>query len=63
MTSDSIPLLEVNALSSEVFLAINRFRHLWRQRTDTNRILKEITKIVQWQSITKDFLQSHINSL
>ena len=45
MTSDSISLLEVNALSNEVFLAINRIRHLWRQSADTNSIFKEITKI------------------
>ena len=63
MTSDSIPLLEVNALSNEVFLAINRIRHLWRQRADTNSIFKEITKIEQYQSITKDFLQDHIDKL
>ena len=63
MTSDSIPLLEVNALSSEVFLAINRIRHLWRQRADANSIFKEITKIEQYQSITKDFLQDHIDKL
>ena len=59
MTSDSIPLLEVNALSNKVFLAINRIRHLWRQRADTNSIFKEITKFEQCQSITKHFLQDH----
>ena len=63
MTSDSIPLLEVNALSNEVFLASNKIRHLWRQRADTNSIFKEITKIEQYQSITKDFLQDHIDKL
>ena len=62
MTSDSIPLLEVNALSNKVFLAINRIRHLWRQRADTNSIFKEITKIEQYQSIAKDFLQDHIDN-
>ena len=62
MTSDSIPLLEVNPLSKKVFLAINRIRHLWRQRADTNSTFKEITKIEQYQSITKDFLQDHIDN-
>ena len=38
MTADSIPLLEVNALSNKVFLAINRIPHLWRQHADTNSI-------------------------
>ena len=33
MTSDSIPILDINTLNNEVFLAINRIRHLWRQRT------------------------------
>ena len=63
MTSDSIPLLEVNALSNEVFLSINRIRHLWRQRVNTNSIFKETTKIEQYQSITKDSLQDHIDKL
>ena len=63
MTSDSIPYLEVNALSNEVFLAINRTQPLWRQRADTNSIFKEITEIEKYQSITKDFLQDHIDKL
>ena len=63
MISDSIPLLEVNALSNEVFFAINRIRHLWRQRADTNSIFEEITKIEQYKSITKEFLQDHIDKL
>ena len=63
ITSDSTPILEVNALSNEVFLATNRIQHLWRQRDDTNSIFKEITKIEQYQSITKDFLQDHIDKL
>ena len=56
MTSDSISFLEVNTLSNEAFLAINRIRYLWRQNADTNSIFKEITKIELYQSITKDFL-------
>ena len=63
MTSDSIPFLEVNALNNKVFLAINRIRYLWRQRADTNSIFKEMTKIQQYQSITKDFSQDHIDKL
>ena len=63
MTSDSIPFLEVNALNNKVFLAINRIRYLWRQRADTNSIFKEMTKIEQYQSITKDFSQDHIDKL
>ena len=62
MTSDCIPLLEVNASSNGVFLSIKKIRHLWRQRADTNSIFKEITKIEQYQSITKDFLQDHIDN-
>ena len=63
MTSDSIPLLEANALSNKVFLAINRIQYLWRQCADTNNIFKEITKIEQYESITKDFLQYHIDKV
>ena len=63
MTWDSIPLLEVNGLSNKVLLTINRTRYLWRQRADTNSIFKEITKIEQYHSITKDFLQDHVDKL
>ena len=63
MTSESISFLEVNALNNKVFLAINRIRYLWRQRADTNSIFKGITKIEQHRSITKDFLQDHIDKL
>ena len=63
MRADSISLLEVNALNNEIYLAINRIRYLWRQRADKNSIFKEITKIEQYQSIKKDFLQHHINKL
>ena len=63
MTSDNIWFLEVNALSKEVFLAINKIQYLWRQRADTNNIFKEITKIERYRSITKDLLQDHINKL
>ena len=63
MTLDNIPFLEVNALNNEVFLAINRIRYLQRQRADTNIIFNEITKTEQYQSITKDFLQDHIDNL
>ena len=34
-----------------------------RQRADRNSIFKEITKIEQYQSIAKDFLQDHIDKL
>ena len=62
MTSDSIRLLEVNALSNEVSLrTINRIRHFWRQSAETNSIFHEITKIEQYHSIKKDFLQDHID--
>ena len=61
MKSDSIPFLEINALSNELFVAINRTRYLWRQRADTNSIFKEITKIEQYQSLTKDFLTKILN--
>ena len=50
-------------LSNEVFLAINRIRHLWSQRADTNSVLKEIIKSKQYQSITKDVLQDHMDKL
>ena len=64
MTSDSISLLEVNALSNEVFLTINRIPHLWRQRADTKSIFKKITKIEQYQSIKKiSYKIISINSL
>ena len=48
---------------TSAFLAINRIRYLWRQRPDINSIFKKISKIERYQSITKDFLQDHINKL
>ena len=63
MTSDSIPILKENPLSNEVFLTINRMQHLWRQRADTNSIFQKITKMEQYQSIKKEFLQDHIDKL
>ena len=51
MISDSIPILDINTLNNEFFLAINRIRHLWRQRAGTN------------QSKTKDFLQDDIHKV
>ena len=63
MVSDSISFLEANGLNNEIFLEIKRIRYLWRQRSDTNSIFKEITKIERYQSITKDFLQDHIKSI
>ena len=63
MTSESISFLEINALNNKVFLAINRIRYFWRQRANTNSIFKGITKIEQYRSITKDFLQVHIDKL
>ena len=63
MTSESISFLEINALNNKVFLAINRIRYFWRQRANTNSIFKGITKIEQYRSIAKDFLQVHIDKL
>ena len=63
MTSESISFLEINALNNKVFLAINRIRYFWRQRANRNSIFKGITKIEQYRSITKDFLQVHIDKL
>ena len=62
MISDSISFLEVNGLNNEIFLEIKRIRYLWRQRSVTNSIFKEITKIERYQRIT-DFLQDHIKSI
>ena len=63
MISDRISILEVNGLNNEIFLEIKRIRYLWRQRSVTNSIFKEITKIERYQRITKDFLQDHIKSI
>ena len=63
MISDSISFLEVNGLNNEIFLEIKRIPYLWRERSVTNSIFKEITKIERYQRITKDFLQDHIKSI
>ena len=63
VAADSISFLEVNALNSEIFLAINRIQYLWRQRADTSNIFKEITNIDRYHRMTKDFLQDHNNEI
>ena len=52
-----------NTLCNKVCLEINRIQRLWRQRADTNSLFKEITKMEEYQNITKDFLQYHIDKL
>ena len=53
MTSDSIPFLEVNALSNKVFLAINRIRY-------SNSIFKEINSLIILNSNTKLIIDEKI---
>ena len=60
MTSDSIPFLEVNALSNKVFLAINRIRYSSKQRGDTNSIFKEINSLIILNSNTKLIIDEKI---
>ena len=51
------------SINSEIILAFNRIQYLWRKRANTIGTFKKITEIKWFRSMTKDFLQDHINGL
>ena len=44
MTAASLSTIELNSLNNAIFSAINRIRHVLKQRADVNRVLNEIKK-------------------
>ena len=44
MAAASLSTIELNYFNNAIFSAINRIRHILKQRTDINRVLNEIKK-------------------
>ena len=44
MAAASLSTIELNSFNNAIFSAINRIRHILKQRTDINRVLNEIKK-------------------
>ena len=42
MAAASLSTIEVNSSNNAIFSAINRIRHILKQRADINRVLNEI---------------------
>ena len=45
MAAASLSTIELNSFNNAIFSAINRIRHILKQRADINRVLNEIKKI------------------
>ena len=45
MAAASLSTMELNSFNNTIFSAINRIRHILKQRADINRVLNEIKKI------------------
>ena len=52
----------INYFNNSIFLAINRTRHILKQRADINRVLNEI-KNQEFKDITREYLPNHLNKL
>ena len=44
MAAASLSTIELNSFSNAMFSAINRVRHILKQRADINRVLNKIKK-------------------
>ena len=53
---------ELNALDHHIYLAINRIKGQ-NKRTDRNSVQKEILKTIDFEKISKSFLDDRINML
>ena len=52
----------INYFNNSIFSAINRTRHILKQRADINRVLNEI-KNQEFKDITREYLRNHLNKL
>ena len=59
----SLSTIELNSFNNAIFSAINRIRHILKQRADINRVLNEIKKNQEFKDITREYLQKHLNKL
>ena len=44
MVAASLSTIELSSFNNAIFLAINKIRHILKQRVDINRVLNEIKK-------------------
>ena len=63
MAAASLSTIELNSFNNAIFSAINRIRHILKQRADINRVLNEIKKNQEFKDITREYLQNHLNKL
>ena len=63
MAATSLSTIEINSFNNAIFSAINRIRHILKQRADINRVLNEIKKNQEFKDITREYLQDHLNKL
>ena len=62
MAAASLSTIELNSFNNAIFSAINRIRHILKQRADINRVLNEI-KNQEFKDITREYLRNHLNKL
>ena len=63
MAPASLSTTELNSFNNAIFSAINRIRHILKQRADINRVLNEIKKNQEFKDITREYLWNHLNKL
>ena len=63
MAAASLSTIELNSFNNAIFSAINRIRHILKQRPDINRVLNETKKNQEFKDITREYLQNHLNKL
>ena len=62
MAAASLSTIELYSSNNVIFSAINRIRHILKQRADVSRILNEIKKY-ESKDITREYLQNCFNKL
>ena len=63
MAAASLSTIQLNSFNNAVFSAINRIRHILKQRADINWVLNEIKKYQEFKDITRKYLRNHLNKL
>ena len=63
MVATSLSTIKLIFFNNAIFSAINRIRHILKQRADINRVLNEIKKNQEFKDITREYLQNHLNKL
>ena len=63
LAAASLSTIELSYFNNAIFSAINRIRHILKQRPDINRVLNETKKNQEFKDITREYLQNHLNKL